>query len=79
MIRDARAARGRDLVADARSVEALGDLDEELTHLSEAGKTRVADHYQWDMVAKDYEDMLESLLNRRNPNSRSPEDVGAST
>jgi len=58
---------------------ASGDLDEELTHLSEVGRARVADHYQWDMVASDYEEMLQSLVDLRNRNPRRTEDVGAAT
>ena len=40
---------------------AAGDLDEELTELADAGRARIAEHYQWDSVTNDYEALAERL------------------
>ena len=50
---------------------AEGEAEEQLAEFSQAGRQRVAEHYQWDSVTDDYEAMLERLMSlRRKPVSR---------
>lgn len=41
---------------------AAGDLDEELAELVDAGRNRIAEHYQWDAVTSDYEALVDRLF-----------------
>lgn len=56
---------------------AAGDLDEELAHLADAGRTRIAEHYQWDSVTNDYEALAERLHSQPTSN-RKPNPEAAS-
>jgi len=51
---------GEDMVALMDDL-ADGDFDELLPELSAAGRRRIADHYQWDTVTDEYEELLDSL------------------
>lgn len=44
---------------------AEGEIDAELAAMSDAGRTRVSEHYQWDAVTDLYEELLESLSKDR--------------
>ena len=61
---------------DAESLAALldeiaeGEIDTELAELSEAGRERVAQVYQWEAVTDAYEAMLERLQAARPPHRR---------
>lgn len=44
---------------------AEGELDEELTEMSAAGRERIAEHYQWDSVTDDYEALIHQLADKR--------------
>lgn len=56
---------------DAESLAAIldeiaeGEVDSELTEMSSAGRTRIAEHYQWDAVTDDYQALLETLVTAR--------------
>ncbi|HEY7823529.1 MAG TPA: glycosyltransferase [Acidimicrobiia bacterium] len=51
---------------------AEGEIDEELSRLSEVGRERIAEHYQWDAVTDAYEAMLLGLnAGKRRTNRRS--------
>jgi len=51
---------------------AEGEIDEELARLSEVGRERIAEHYQWDAVTDAYEAMLLGLnAGKRRTNRRS--------
>lgn len=49
---------------------AEGELDEELTEMSAAGRQRIAEYYQWDAVTDDYQKLLEELAAMRTPKKR---------
>jgi glycosyltransferase involved in cell wall biosynthesis len=51
---------GEDMVALMDDL-ADGDFDELLPELSAVGRMRIADHYQWDTVTDEYEELLDSL------------------
>ena len=44
---------------------AEGEIDVELGAMSDAGRTRIAEHYQWDAVADLYEQLLQTLAKER--------------
>ena len=44
---------------------AEGEIDDELAHYSAAGRSRVAEEYQWDSVTDDYQALIERLFERR--------------
>jgi len=64
--------RDADSLAAILDEVAEGEIDEELTQLSEAGRERIAEHYQWDAVTDAYEAMLLRLnAGRRRTGRRS--------
>jgi len=50
---------------------AEGEIDEELVATSIAGRDRVAQHYQWDAVTDDYQELIERLSTMRSPRKKS--------
>ena len=55
-----------------------GDLDDELESLSQAGRKRVAEVYQWEAVTDAYETLLLKLPGMREQRKRRPSETGAS-
>lgn len=51
---------------------AEGELDEQLVEMSDSGKQRVAEAYQWDAVADSYERMLDNLSRTASKSSKIP-------
>ena len=44
---------------------AEGEMDEEVNAFADLGRTRIAEHYQWDAVTDDYETLLHRLAGKR--------------
>ncbi len=64
--------RDADSLAAIMDEVAEGEIDEELTQLSEAGRERIAEHYQWESVTDAYEAMVLRLnAGRRRTGRRS--------
>ncbi len=64
--------RDADSLAAILDEVAEGEIDEELTQLSEAGRERIAEHYQWESVTDAYEAMVLRLnAGRRRTGRRS--------
>lgn len=74
--------RDADSLATILDEVAEGEIDDELNDFSQLGRTRIADHYQWDAVTDDYEALLHRLAGirtkkSRRGNSRTPADTVA--
>ena len=65
--------RDADSLAAILDEVAEGEIDEELTQLSEAGRERIAEHYQWEAVTDAYESMLLRLNAARRRTGRRSE------
>ena len=57
--------RDADSLAEILDEVAEGELNEELTEMSAAGRERIAEHYQWDAVTDDYDALLHQLADKR--------------
>ena len=62
--------RDANSLAEILDEVAEGELDEELTELTAAGRQRIAEHYQWDAVTDDYQALIHELADRRRTKKR---------
>ncbi len=62
--------RDADSLASILDEVAEGEVDAELTEFAQQGRTRIAEHYQWDSVTDGYEALVQRLAERRSRRPR---------